>query len=450
MIPEQREALDEIVGKIRAGRMTRRSFLERATAIGLTSGAAISLLEACGGTTNTTGGTGATVNIVWQSEQDPTNTYKDLTDTFNSTVGKQKGIHVTWDQGPTSTNDMLTKYNNMLRARNSSIDIMSMDIVYPAQFAASQWTKPITEAQWPTSERQNYLQGPIQGCTYQGQLWAAPFRTDLGILYYRKDITATPPATWDELTTVAQTDAAKAKYGYVWQGAQYEGLVCDFVEVLYSYGGSVLDQNDATKVTVNSPEAKQALDRMISWVGTISPSAVTTYMEESARQVWQDGNSVFMRNWPYAYALGNDATQSKVAQKFDIASLPYGVAGQTGHSAIGGWNFAINAFTQHADEAWTFIQYLLGADAQKQTALKASLTVTLKSVYDDPDVLAKQPLFGKLKPILLTALPRPVSPKYTDVSNAIQLRVYQALKKQSTSADALSGLQTDLQKIVSA
>lgn len=451
MIPEQREALDEIIVKIRSGRMTRRTFLERAVAVGLSSTAAVSLLEACGGTSNNTGGNGATTNIVWQSEQDSSNTYSNLTKTFNQTIGNQKGIHVTWQQGPASTNDMLTTYNNMLRARSSSIDVLSLDVVYPAQFAASQWTKPITDSQWPSTERDKYLPGPIKACTYQGKIWAAPYRTDIGLLYYRKDLIATPPTTWDALTNMAKSTApGKTKYGYVWQGAQYEGLVCDFVEVLHGYGGAVLDPNDPTKVTVNSPIAQQALTQMVGWVGTISPDAVTTYMEDTARTTWQNGDSAFMRNWPYAYSLGNDPTQSKIANKFDITSLPYGGTSTTGHSAIGGWNLAINAFTPRADQSWEFIKYMLQPDAQKTGAISATWTTTLQSVYDDPDVLSKQPLFGKLKPILQNALPRPVSPKYTAVSDAIQRHIYQALKKQVSPAQALSGLETDLKQLVTA
>lgn len=449
MIPEQRDALDEIIVKIRSGRMTRRTFLERAATIGLSSTAAVSLLEACGGSSNSTGGNGAATNIVWQSENDTTNTYKDLADTFNQTTGKQKGIHVTWTQGPTSTNDMLTKYTTMLRARSHSIDIMSIDIVYPAEFAAQQWTQPITDSQWPSSQRQNYLQGPIQGCTYQGKLWAAPYRTDLGILYRRTDLVPTAPATYDDLTNMSKSvSPSKIKYGYVWQGAQYEGLVCDFVEVLYGYGGTVLDPNDATKVTVNSPQGQQALTEMVSWVGTISPDAVTTYMEDPSRLVFQNGNAAFMRNWPYAYALGNDPSQSKIAGKFDISALPYGGSGTVGHSCIGGWNLAINAFSPYDGQAWEFINYMLQPAAQKLGATQATWTTTLQSVYDDSDVLAKAPLFGKLKPILQNALPRPVSPKYPDVSNAIQLHVYQALKKQVSPTDALTALASDLQKLV--
>ncbi len=450
MTPERRDVLDEIIVKIRSGRITRRTFLERAATVGLSSTAAVSLLEACGGSSNSNGGNGSAVSLVWQSEEDATSpsVYQTLTNTFNNTVGKQKGIHVTWNQGPASTNDLLTKYDTMLRARSHSIDIMSIDVVYPAEFASNGWTQPITTSQWPTSARANYLQGPIQSCTYQGQLVAAPLRTDIGLIYYRTDLIPTPPNTWDELTSMAQQAMSKTKYGYVWQGAQYEGLVCDFVEVIYGYGGTILDPNDPKTVTVNSAEGQEALAKMVSWVGTISPAAVTTYQEDQARLVWQNGNSAFMRNWPYAYSLGN-VSGSAIANKFTIHPMMYGGSNTVGHSCTGGWNLAINAFSSYGNEAWEFINYLLGASAQKTLAINASLTGTLQSIYDDAEVLAKQPLFSKLKPVLQTAKPRPVSPRYPDVSNAIQAHLYAALKKQVSPSAALSALTTDLKNLVS-
>jgi len=447
MYPEQREVLDEIIVKIRAGRIKRRTFLERAMVAGLSSSAAISLLEACGGSSNSQGGNGPAKALVWQSENDASPTYKTLADTFNKTVGQQKGIHIAWNNGPSDSATMLTKYTTMLRARSGSTDILSIDIIYPAQFGASQWVNPITDSQWPASEREKYLQGPIKGCTFQGKVWAAPYRTDLGILYYRKDLVSTPPATYDDLVSQSKSvSPSKIKYGYAWQGSQYEGLVCDFVEVVHGYGGEVIDANN--KVVVNSPETLQALTQMVSWVGTISPAAVTTYTEEPARLTWQNGDAAFMRNWPYAYSTSNDSKQSKIAGKFDIAILPHGGKETAGHSAIGGWNLAINAFSKNPDAAWEFINYMLQPAAQKEGAIGATWTTTLQSVYDDADVQSKQPLFTKLKPILQNALPRPVSARYSDVTNVIQLHVYQALKKQVTPAQAISSMESELKPLV--
>ncbi|GAC1365197.1 MAG: ABC transporter substrate-binding protein [Ktedonobacteraceae bacterium] len=446
MILEQGEVIDEIITKIRAGRMKRRTFLERAVAVGLSSTAAVSLLEACGGTSNSATGNGQTVNVNY-IERDTNGVYAGLVKTFND---KNNGVHVTYNSNaPADTGQLLTILTTMLRARGSSIDVMPMDIIWPPEFGANGWTVPLDD-KWPASDRANYLPGPLAGCTYNGKLWAAPTRTDAGLMYYRTDLIKTPPSTWTDLATMSKAVApSQAKFGYLWQGAQYEGLVCDFSEVLYGNGGSVLDANDPKKITVNSAEGKQALTDMVSWIGTISPSAVTTYKEEDARSAWQNGDSAFMRNWPYAYSLGNDPKTSKIAGKFDVHPMLYGGTSTSGHSNLGGWQYGINAFSKNPDAAWKFIQHQISPASQKTIAIELSLFATLKSTYTDPDVLAKNPFFGKMQPVLQGALPRPVSPFYPDISNAIQQRVHSALTKQSSVADALSGLQSDLQAIVS-
>ncbi|HYK85742.1 MAG TPA: ABC transporter substrate-binding protein [Ktedonobacteraceae bacterium] len=443
MVPEQREALDEIIVKIRAGRMARRTFLERAIAIGLSSSVAGSLLEACGGSSSSGGG--QTTNIIWQTENDNSGTYPALVDNYNKT--NKDGVHVIWHNGPSDSNSLITLYDTSLRARNASFDVMQIDVVWPAQFASNGWTVDLT-SRWPASDRANYLQGPIKSCTYNGQIVAAPLRTDLGVLYYRTDIIPTPPKTFTDLTTAAKSNASKAKIGYAWQGAQYEGLVCDFVEVLGGYGGTVLDPNNSKSVTVNSPQGQQALAEMVSWVGSISPISITTFNEEACRLAFQNGDALFMRNWPYAYSLGN-ASGSKIAGKFDITSIPYGGSNTVGHSCTGGWNMAINAFSKNPDASWSFIKYMLGAYAQKTLAIKGSFTPALQSVYSDSAVQTAQPLFTKLAPILQNALPRPVSPVYPDLSNIIQIHVHQALTKVASVTDALNALQSELQALVS-
>lgn len=446
MNSERREVLDNIARSMRAGRMRRRTFLERAVALGLTSSAALSLLEACGGSSGA-----STTTIAWTSEHNASAimVYEPLVKTFNQT--NTNHIHVIYHSGPASTDQFRTNTITMLRARNASNDLLSLDIIWPAEFASNQWTVALDQ-KWPASERAKYLPGPIQGCTYNGNVWAAPLRTDVGLIYYRTDVISTPPQSWDELTNLAQQAQGQGKtpHGYVWQGAQYEGMVCNFVEMLYGYGGSVLDPNNPTKVTVNSPEAQQALAKMVSWIGTISPTAITTYKEEEARAAWQDGDSSFMRNWPYAYALGNDAKTSKIAGKFEVHPMLYGGSNALGHSAIGGWQLAINAFSspEKQDAAWKFIEYMLGPGPQKQLAIQASLAVTLSSIYDDAEVIKSNPLFGRLKSILHNARPRPVSALYPEITYAIQLRIHNALTKQSSPAGALSLLQTDLEQIL--
>ncbi len=443
------QAFDDLTRKIRSGRITRRTFLEQTLVLGLTSSAASSLLAACGGSSNSSAGNGPAINLVWENHHNDTyKVYQHLVDDFNRTNGH--GIHVTYTDGPNGSTQIHRIFLNMLTARSSSIDIMSLDIVWPAEFALNQWVVPIND-RWSVSERAKYLAGPIQGCTFGDQIWATPFNTDAGLLYYRQDLIATPPSSWEALTDTATRLQANGsvKSGYVWQGASYEGLVCDFVEVLYSYGGTVLDPHNPKSVTVNSPQAIDALTTMANWVGTISPDIVLQGKEENIRAYWEQGNTAFMRNWPYAYALDNAPT-SKVAGKFNVSSIPYGGANRVSHSAIGGWQLGINAFSKpdKIDASWQFIQYMISEKAQRRLALEASLAPTLKSVYQDRDVLAKYPFFKHLGSVLQTALPRPTSPRYTDLSSAIQSRVHSALTKQSSPAQALTGLEGDLKLIV--
>src|SRR5205085_1070041 len=174
---------------------------EEALAIGLTGTAAQSLLASCGGSSNSSGGNGAAINVVWQGEHDLTGIYKKLVNIFNQT--NKDGIHITFIDGPTDTGQLHSVFLDMLRSHNNNIDIISMDIIWPAEFALNQWTVPLDD-KWPENERAEYLQGPIQGCTFGGKLWAAPMRTDAGLLYYRKDLVSQPPQTWNELTDIAQ------------------------------------------------------------------------------------------------------------------------------------------------------------------------------------------------------------------------------------------------------
>jgi multiple sugar transport system substrate-binding protein len=443
MIPEQREVLDEIVTKVRVGRITRRSFIERAIAIGLTSSTAFALLEAC-----STAKTASNNNmILWESEHQFIDVYSQLVDIFNKT--NKDGIHVVQVSGPIDTGQMHNELMKMLQARSSHVDVMSMDIIWPAEFAGHKWTQPV-ENKWLESERAKYLPGPIEGCTFDNHIWAVPFHIDVGFIYYRTDLIPALPDTWDELTAVAANVQKQThQYGYVWQGAQYEGLVCDFVEVLYGYGGAILDPDDPKKVVVNSPQAEEALRRMVSWVGTISPANVIVFKEEDAQIVWQNGQAAFMRNWPQLYPPSNDSTVSRIAGKFAVHPMLFGGSNTIGHSCIGGWQLGINAFSRNQDAAWKFIEYMITFDIQKHLVRDASLLSTLIDIYDDPDVQSAIPFSKNLKSILQNAKPRPSSSKYPDVSSAIQKYVYRALMRDLQPAEALRQLQTDLQAILS-
>ncbi|WP_220198532.1 extracellular solute-binding protein [Ktedonospora formicarum] len=200
-------------------------------------------------------------------------------------------------------------------------------------------------------------------------------------------------------------------------------------------------------MSINSPQALAALQTMTNWVETLSPSRVTDYSSESARLAWQRGEAVFMRNWPEAYFLANDATVSTVEGKFDIAPLPHGKDRQVSHSTLGGWSLAINASSTKPEAAWNFVHWMIQHDAQKQGAINAGWMPCLAGLYDDFDLTHKSPLFGKLKPILQDALPRPVSPRYTELSAVLRNHVFGVLKGWEKPQDALKKMEHDLRAL---
>src|SRR3954453_12807000 len=188
-------------------------------------------------------------------------------------------------------------------------------------------------------------------------------------------------------------------WGFVWQGDAYEGLTCNALEWQGSNGGGVIVEPDG-KISINNPQATAALKRARGWVGTISPAGVTTYQEEDARRFWQAGNAAFMRNWPYAYALGQ-AKDSAIRAQFDLTLLPRGEgADATSASVLGGWQLMVSKYSQHQDAAIELVKFLTSPYVQQQRAIDLADPPTIAAVYNDPQVVAANPFFGRLLPVL--------------------------------------------------
>ena len=239
----------------------------------------------------------------------------------------------------------------------------------------------------------------IQNNTIHGKLVSVPMFTDAGLLYYRTDLLQKygfqgPPKTWEELASMAkkiqdgERAAGKKDFqGFVFEGKASESVTCNAVEWIYSFnGGTVIDPNK--KVTINNPNAAKALDTARSWVGTISPTGVTTYGEEEARNLWQAGNAAFMRNWPYAYPLSQDP-KSPISGKFDVAVLPKGGDDGKNAACLGGWQLMVSAYSKAPDAGADLVRYLCSPEIQKKRAIDLGQLPTLPALYNDADVLAK-------------------------------------------------------------
>ncbi|XAZ20663.1 ABC transporter substrate-binding protein (plasmid) [Sinorhizobium sp. B11] len=366
--------------------------------------------------------------------------------------GKATGNTVKIVTMPSSSTEQFSQYRLWLAAGNTDVDVYQTDVIWAPQLAdqfvdLKDATKDVVGDFFPAI---------VASQTVNGRLVAMPLYTDAPALFYRKDLLEKygkqPPKTWDEMEATAKEIQEKERaagkkdlWGYVFQGNAYEGLTCDALEWVKSSGGGQIIETDGT-ISINNEKAAAALNRAKGWIGTISPSGVLAYQEEESRGVWQTGNSVFMRNWPYAYALGNGA-DSPVKGKFDVTTLPVAAEGDKPSSTLGGWNLAVSKYSKNPDAAIELVKFLTSKDSQKQRAIELSNLPTQSALYDDKDIAAAQPFMPNWKPIFENAVPRPsavAKVKYNEVSAKFWTAVHNTLSGSGTAEENLELLEADL------
>ncbi|OGF04820.1 MAG: hypothetical protein A2509_07950 [Candidatus Edwardsbacteria bacterium RIFOXYD12_FULL_50_11] len=383
-------------------------------------------------------------SLTWAVGKDPTGRHQALIEEFQRV---HPGVRVNLLEMPESSSAQHDAYVTYLAAGDRTIDVYSIDIIWPAEFAQAGWLLPLDDV---LTEKEDFLPGPLAGCTYRDTLWAVPWFTDAGMLYYRSDLLKKNrlkvPVTWEEL--IKRASFLSKKYGmvgYAWQGQQYEGLVCNFLEVLWSCGGELFDDNGQPLLA--SREALQAAGIVKEMFNIkASPLGVLTYKEEESRQLFTSGQAVFMRNWPYAWALSQDTTKgSVVAGKVGMAPLP-ACRGESSSSCLGGWNLAVSRFSRHPALAKELVLFLTSAESQKEFALKGGRLPTRKSVYHDQKVLEANPHYRDFYCSFITARPRPVRPDYSRISDFLQIGLHRIFTGQVPEDEGLLSLQEDLKK----
>ncbi len=424
--------------------MTRRDFLKVGGA-GL-AGAALLGAAGCGG-----GGGGGSGNLIFSHGPEASGVLKKQLDAFNQ---QHEGeIQVEWRQMPADTGQYFDQLRTEFQAGGGDIDVISGDVIWPAQFAANGWIMDLSD-RFPESERQKFLPAPIESNIYEGAIYGVPWFTDVGMLYYRKDLLqqsgiSEPPATWEELKQQAEQvkQQTGTRYGFVFQGANYEGGVVNGLEYIWTHGGDVLDGD---QVVIDSPESAAGLATERSMVEDgVTPQAVVNYAETESHTTFLNGDAVFMRNWPYVFGLLGDPEQSKIKpEQVDVAPIPAGEGGQS-FSGLGGWNLFINAASQDkADAAWTLMQYLSAPEQVKERALEGGYLPPLKELYNDQEILNQVPVVALAKEAAQNAKPRPVSPYYSDMSLEMAEQFNASLKGDVSPEQAVKTLQDQLQNIV--
>lgn len=382
--------------------------------------------------------------ITWAIFKDPTSATEMLIEKFEA---ENPGIKVDLQILPAGSDKIHTALVTALGAEDDSIDIVSMDIIWPAEFAAANWIVPL-DKYFSKENQSEFLKGPMNGVTYKDSVYAAPWYTDAGVLFYRSDIIQTPPQTWEELLQMSKEKVGESdtQFGFAFQGQRFEGLVTNYLEFLWSNGGQVLDGDE---VVINSPEAVEALQFMVDLVHKekVAPEGVTTHDTEASRRLFTEGKTVFLRNWPYVWAKSFE-DESKVNGKVGIAPMPKGPKGEEGAATLGGWNLGISKFSKHQDAAWKFIEFAISEEGQRINAVEAGRIPTLEKLFNDEQVLAKNPHFEDFYPVFLQAKPRPVSPQYPAISEKLQLHIHKALNGEQTPQEALDNAAKDISHVL--
>ncbi len=283
---------------------------------------------------------------------------------------RKTGNRVEMVSVPKDSNEQLALYQQLLSSRSSKVDVIRMDVVWPG-LLANHLVDMGTAV--PKEVIARHFPAIIEASTVRGKLVALPAFTDAGLLYYRKDLIEKhgrrAPSTWQELTDTARTiqdgerKAGNGRmWGFVFQGRAYEGLTCNALEWIDSFGGGTI-VDASGQVTVGNPRAVAAIQLASSWVRTISPEGVLNYAEEEARGAFQSGNAVFMRNWPYAWALSQGA-DSPVKGKVGVAPLPRGGPEGKNSGTLGGWQWAVSKYSKNTGAAVDLAVYLASPDTE--------------------------------------------------------------------------------------
>jgi multiple sugar transport system substrate-binding protein len=357
------------------------------------------------------------------------------------------GVAVELRVTPDAADQRHQLYVQWLNARAPEPDVLQLDVIWTAEFAGAGWIQPLALA---ALDVEDFVPPALAAARWRGSLYAVPWFVDLGLLYWRTDLMRAPPASLAELRAVARglQAAGRVRHGLVWQGARYEGLVTVFVEHLGAFGGAILDA--AGRVVVDRPAAIRALTFMRDSIGAggIVPPSALTWQEEQTRFAFQNGGAALMRNWPYAWTLLQDRTQSAVAGRFGVAPFPAADDGQPS-AALGGAQLAVNAWSNQPELASALVRFLTAPEQMLERARVATQLPARRSLYGSAALAEALPIpLGQVRALVEAATARPVSPVYSELSEVLQVRLHRALSGQQPPAEALRAAAGEMRAVL--
>jgi multiple sugar transport system substrate-binding protein len=423
--------------------LSRQDFLK----LGGVGIAGLALLGApgCGG------GEAGSGKVVFSFFPDGSGGIQHLIDKFNE---QNKGrFQVSHQAINLDTREYFDRLKTEFQAGGGETDVIGGDVPWTAEFAENGWIVDVS-SRFPEGERRKFVNGQIQSLTYQSKIWGVPWFAEAGLLYYRKDLLehsgfSEPPKTWEELKEMAEkvVQDSGTRYGFVFQGANNETGVCNGLEYIWTHGGEVLDGD---KVIIDSPESVAGLTTEQSMISEgVAPQAVANYTFSGSDTAFLNGDSVFCRNWSYMYGLAGDTEMSKIKrEQVGVLPLPVGEGQSQRACCLGGWNMLISTSSEMQDEAWEFVRFMTSEESQKEYSITASTLPTLKTLYDDREILEEVPVVDLSKEALQNARPRPVSPHYSQMSREMAEQFNNVIRSAVSPGTAIKSLQSDLQRII--
>jgi len=346
-------------------------------------------------------------------------------------------IHINYIEGPSETNARENLYVTSLLSGETVYDLIFADVVWVPKFAAAGWLEDLTD-RWPAERWNEFIPGALEGSKYKGHIYRVPQTIDVGVFYYRRDLLdaagETPPETFDELVRIAQKlQRPDQLWGFVWQGKQYEGLICNFVEVLSGFGGYWINA-ESGDVGLDRPEAVAALEWMRNTIHAagISPPGTTAYTEEEGRLLFLSGHAIFLRNWPFVYTMAQQAG-SAVRDHVGIKPMPAGSNGKPA-ATLGGWGMCVAKNSRHKEEAWKFCEYISALPQVRRIQASRGSPPALKSFYET----SNDPVQRDIYKVTQRTVVRPPVPQYAQASDILQRYVSAALTLRMTSQAAMT------------
>ena len=359
---------------------------------------------------------------------------------------RHPGVDVELRVTPDAADQRHQLYVQWLNAGAQDPDVLQLDIIWTPEFAGAGWIRALDEY---GPDAGDFFPAAIESNRWRGALYALPWFVDVGLLYWRTDLIPAPPQSLEALRDVALQSIAdgETRWGLAWQGARYEGLVTVFVEHLGAFGGGILDDDGG--VIVDQPAAVRALTFMRESIENgLVPASSLTWQEEQVRFAFQNGQTAFMRNWPYAWALLRDPVQSRVAGRVGVAPFP-GAPGGRATAALGGAQLAVNAFSDQPELAWELVEFLTAPEQMLERARIAAQLPSRPSLYDSPQLARAFDLpLQDVRAAVAAAVPRPVTPVYSELSELLQVHLHRALTGQQSPQEALTRAAAEIRHLL--